>query len=88
MINQTPAGKILEFLMDRYHNILKQIIYSSPYIIDFANSLRITDRRILWKGLILNRLLKGSAIKNYVQEKLSEMNFDKDITLEKFYRQS
>ena len=67
---------VIKFFFNKYHNILRQAIYSSPYIASAIEALSVEDRKVAWKGIIIGKFLSGLKIKSYVQEKLREMLLD------------
>ena len=79
---------VLDFLMQKYHNIIKQFIYSTPYYSSELKNLSQSDRDLAWKGILIGNFLSGLKVKSYVQDKLHEMHLNEDISLKEFYEKT
>ena len=79
---------VIDFFLKKYHNIIKQAVYESPYCSSELQALSDSDRKLAWKGIIIGNFLSALKVKSFVQEKLREMFLDQDITLREFYLKS
>ena len=73
-------------IIDRFGSLVEFLIYYNPTIVEpMYEHLSAGEKKILWKGLIMQTALSSLSIKNLIRRILERLNYDANITMREFY---